>query len=258
MITDIKWIKIITSIFDDEKIKVIESLPESDSIIVIWFKLLCLAGKVNNAGLIYISSDMPYNEESLSRVMGRKIETVRLALKTFLQFKMIDIQSDIIIILNWEKHQSTDKLLRIQEQNKERSQKYRDNQKKLLLPINKDIEKELDIESNVIVTLRQIIDYLNIKANKRFTYKNDSYNKHIFARLKDGFTYQDFQKVIDIKIKDEYFMQNPKYLNPDTLFRPSNFEKYLNEYPTKIAIKPTINTYKEPENVKPLPGWGLE
>ena len=47
---DVKWIKIATDIFDDEKILLIESLPEADSIIVIWFKLLCLAGKQNNSG----------------------------------------------------------------------------------------------------------------------------------------------------------------------------------------------------------------
>ena len=42
---EVKWIKIVTDVFDDEKILLIESLPEADSIIVIWFKLLCLAGK---------------------------------------------------------------------------------------------------------------------------------------------------------------------------------------------------------------------
>ena len=48
---EVKWIKITTDIFDDEKILLIESLPDSDSIIVIWFKLLCLAGKMNNSGV---------------------------------------------------------------------------------------------------------------------------------------------------------------------------------------------------------------
>ena len=42
---EVKWIKIVTDIFDDEKILLIETLPEADSIIVIWLKLLCLAGK---------------------------------------------------------------------------------------------------------------------------------------------------------------------------------------------------------------------
>ena len=33
----VKWIKICTDIFDDEKIVLIESMPEADGIIVIWF-----------------------------------------------------------------------------------------------------------------------------------------------------------------------------------------------------------------------------
>ena len=42
---DVKWIKITTDIFDDEKILLIESLPDAYAIITVWFKLLCLAGK---------------------------------------------------------------------------------------------------------------------------------------------------------------------------------------------------------------------
>ena len=37
--------------FDDEKILLIESMPEADAI-VIWFKLLTLAGKINNGGVL--------------------------------------------------------------------------------------------------------------------------------------------------------------------------------------------------------------
>ena len=50
---DVKWIKITTDIFDDEKILLIETLPDADAIIVIWFKLLCLAGKQNNTVIRY-------------------------------------------------------------------------------------------------------------------------------------------------------------------------------------------------------------
>ena len=53
---EVKWIKITTDIFDDEKILLIESLPDADSIIVIWFKLLCLAGKMNNSG-VFVMND---------------------------------------------------------------------------------------------------------------------------------------------------------------------------------------------------------
>ena len=61
--SDIKWIKIVTDIFDDEKILLIESLPEADSIIVIWFKLLCLAGKQNNSGVFIMNNGIAYTDK---------------------------------------------------------------------------------------------------------------------------------------------------------------------------------------------------
>lgn len=70
----------------------------------------------------------------------------------------------------------------------------------------------------------KILSYLNEKTGKR--YRN---GKHIEARLKDGASVEDCLRVIEAKLQDDYFTANPKYLNPETLFRPSNFDKYLNE-----------------------------
>ena len=128
---ELKWIKITTDIFDDEKIKLIEQMPEGDTIIVIWFKLLALAGKKNDSGLIYITKDIPYTEETLPVILGRKKQIVTLSLQTFEKLKMIEIVNDIITILNWEKHQNTDKIDKIKEQNRLRQQKYREKQKKI-------------------------------------------------------------------------------------------------------------------------------
>ena len=93
---DIKWIKITTDIFDDEKILLIESLPEADSIIVIWFKLLCLAGKMNNSGVFLLSDKIAYTDKMLATIFRRKESTVQLALKTFEQFGMIEILDGVI------------------------------------------------------------------------------------------------------------------------------------------------------------------
>ncbi|WP_199709559.1 phage replisome organizer N-terminal domain-containing protein [Blautia sp. OF09-25XD] len=95
---DIKWIKITTDIFDDEKILLIESLPEADSIIVIWFKLLCLAGKMNNSGVFLLSDKIAYTDKMLATIFRRKESTVQLALKTFEQFGMIEILDGVITI----------------------------------------------------------------------------------------------------------------------------------------------------------------
>lgn len=50
----------------------------------------------------------------------------------------------------------------------------------------------------------------------------------IRARLGDGYTPDQLLDVIKAKKRDPHFIQNPHYLNPVTLFRPTNFEKYVN------------------------------
>ena len=107
-VAEVKWIKITTNIFDDEKILLIESLPEADSIIVIWFKLLCLAGKQNNSGVFIMNNSIPYTDKMLATIFRRKVSTVQLALQTFQQFGMIEIVDGVITIPNWNKHQSLD------------------------------------------------------------------------------------------------------------------------------------------------------
>ena len=105
---EVKWIKIVTDLFNDEKIMMIESLPSADSIIVIWFKLLCLAGKTNNNGVFLMNDKVAYTEEMLATIFRRDLNTVRLALNTFEEFGMIEIYEGVITIPNWNKHQTLD------------------------------------------------------------------------------------------------------------------------------------------------------
>lgn len=128
---DVKWIKIVTDIFDDEKVLLIESMPEADAIIVIWFKLLCMAGKQNNSGVFLLNGRIAYTEEMFATIFRRPVSTVRLALKTFEQFGMIEIVNDTVTIPNWEKHQQMDALEASREATKSRVAKYREKQKQL-------------------------------------------------------------------------------------------------------------------------------
>ncbi len=107
---DVKWIKIVTDIFDDEKILLIETLPEADSIIVIWFKLLCLAGKQNNSGVFLMNGAIPYTDKMFATIFRRKDSTVQLALKTFEEFGMIEIVNNAVTIPNWGKHQNIEQI----------------------------------------------------------------------------------------------------------------------------------------------------
>lgn len=116
---DVKWIKITTDIFDDEKILLIESLPDAYAIITVWFKLLCLAGKQNNSG-VFMMGRIPYTDKMLATIFRMKETTVTMALNTFQEFGMVEIIDGVITIPNWNKHQTLDAY----EKKKERDRLY--------------------------------------------------------------------------------------------------------------------------------------
>lgn len=147
---DVKWIKIVTDIFDDEKVLLIESLPDADGIIVIWFKLLTLAGKQNNNGVFLMSNRIPYTEEMLATIFRRNVNTVRLALKTFEQFGMVEIVDNVITIPNWNKHQSLDAYEKKKERDRLYQQGRRAAQKALIA--GKSSDTSPDASPDVVVS----------------------------------------------------------------------------------------------------------
>ena len=153
---EVKWIKIVTDIFNDEKIMLIDSLPEGDTILVIWFKLLCLAGKQNNGGVIMMNDRIAYTDEMLSTVFRRNINTVRLALKTFEEFGMIEIVNGAVCISNWSKHQNLESMERVRELTRKRVAKYKEKQKKLTSIEESNVTG--NVTANVTLTLGNDID----------------------------------------------------------------------------------------------------
>jgi len=160
---DVKWIKLTVSMFDDEKIKIIESMPDKDAILIIWIKLLVLAGKTNASGYLYLSQNIPYTDEMISTLFNRPLSTVRMALEIFRKFNMIDIDNGIIGITNWEKHQNIQGLDKIREQTRERVAKYR--------------EKQKQIECNVTVTQGNATEEERRKKNKKEDKEKDIADK---------------------------------------------------------------------------------
>ena len=127
--SDVKWIKIVTDIFDDEKIRVIESMPEGDAMIVIWFKILCVAGKSNHNGMLMLTDELAYTEDMLSSVFNRDPRMIHLALTTFQRMGMIEIIENILFLPNWEKHQNAEQLEKIRTQSADRQRRFRDKKK---------------------------------------------------------------------------------------------------------------------------------
>jgi uncharacterized phage protein (TIGR02220 family) len=100
--------------------------------------------------------------------------------------------------------------------------------------------------------VQEIISYLNAKTGSKYRPTTADYIKSINARLKDGYTVDDFKKVIDFKtakwLGDEKMSE---YLRPSTLFTPKNFDQYLNA-PSSAAAANTDAALKD------LPGLDEE
>lgn len=258
---DVKWIKIVTDIFDNRKIRQIESMPEGDSILVIWFKLICLAGNINDNGMIYFTQDIPYTEEMLATQFNRPIMTVRLALKTFEKFGMIEIVNDFLCLPSWEKYQSTERLDKIREQARIRKQRQRERER--YLPensenvthvtqnvtqchatdkdIDRDKDRERDKESNREAGASPTpapVPYSKIKelynsictAYPKCTAMSDARKKAIAARIHSGYTVEDFQRVFE-KAQASSFLKGGNNRNWrasfDWLLKDSNMAKVL-------------------------------
>ena len=167
---NVKWIKITVDMFDDEKIKIIQSMPDGDTLLIVWIKLITLAGKTNDGGYVYISENMPYTDEMLSVIMNKPLATIRLALETFSRLGMIENDVKGIYLLNFEKHQSLDKLEKIKEQNRLRVAKFREKQKQLGCNVTGNVtvmeSNAIDIDKEEDIDIDKEIN-INKENNKR-------------------------------------------------------------------------------------------
>lgn len=279
--------------FNDEKIKLIQSMPEGDAILVIWIKLLCMAGKVNDYGSIYVAQDFYYTDEMLAVLFEKNLTLVRLALNTFEKFGMISRDKDgKIEIENWAKHQNIDGMERIKDGNAERQRVYYYRKKLQELGVDTSVKgfpdtadslKELYQKHNENLTLgltsgltlpngpeedknknknknnniysleekkypyEEIISYLNQSTDKNYKHNTRKSQELIRARMNEGFTLDDFKKVIDNKTatwKNDSSMN--KFLRPETLFG-TKFESYLNEKQVQTKGNTNISQHSDEE-----------
>jgi uncharacterized phage protein (TIGR02220 family) len=99
----------------------------------------------------------------------------------------------------------------------------------------------------------EIIDYLNKKANTQYKPRSATTIQLISGRISEGFTKEDFLKVIDKKVEHWKNTEQEQYLRPITLFSKSKFESYLNQpkngtKKSNSSIDQVRNAVKEAKN----------
>lgn len=265
---DVKWIKITTDIFDDEKILLIESLPDSYAIITVWFKLLCLAGKQNNSG-VFMMGRIAYTDKMLATIFRMKETTVTMALQTFEQFQMVEIVDGVITIPNWGKHQNLDQLESKKEYMRNYMKEYREKQRALTAPgkpscktnsksnvseadkeEDKELEKEKEKDIKISSDLQSVVDLYHAIciSYPRIRSLSEPRKKAIKARLK-SYSLDDFRTLFQ-NAEESSFLKGVDggwKASFDWLIKESNMLKVLEG---NYTDKPKRYGYKEK-----VPGW---
>lgn len=103
----------------------------------------------------------------------------------------------------------------------------------VIVNVNDNDNVDVNVNKITLAEIKGIIEYLNIKSNSHYKYSTDKTQTLIKARIKDGFTLDDFKIVIDKKCEEWLGTDFEKFLRPETLFS-NKFDGYLNQ---KITAK---------------------
>ena len=221
--SEVKWIKISVDIFNDEKLQAIGTLPDGNMVQLAWFKLLCLAGKCNEGGLLMVTRELPYTDEMLAKRFDMEIGQVQRALDIFQRAGMIDVVENIYFVSNWSKYQNTQSLEEYKKQNRERQQRFREKKKQELLE-GKDSNVTVTQQSNVIVTESASISI----SNNTYSFSNNN-NLDNYRYLIDNNVYKD----------SKYIKGNPGLddaISDWMTYKDSSTPKSKNKYATEMSM----------------------
>lgn len=108
-------------------------------------------------------------------------------------------------------------------------------------------DSEADTDKSKLKEIKEIIQYLNDRCGTRYRYQTKGTQEHINARLKEGYTVDDFKMVIDKKFEEWHGTDMEKFLRPETLFA-GKFESYLNQKSTRNHKTNETNVFDEWRN----------
>lgn len=120
-----RWIKLYTDMFDNWKIQLILAMPGGLEMVYLWTRLLCQAGKLNNGGVFEMEDGIVITEDIMAAIFRLPPDTVKHALEVFENLGMIKRDKGVIMIPDWEEHQSLNQMLDRREYNREYMRKRR-------------------------------------------------------------------------------------------------------------------------------------
>ena len=254
----IPWFKFYTGFFKRQSMVLISGLKNSETIMLVLIKLICMATEINDRGYVYITPERPYKLRELASYMGKTVKVMENILQVLKDYGEIEIENDgMIFVTSWSEEQNVDRLQMMKEKQRETQKKYRMRKKQAddKALYNGDITRDITVIKSYAVEEEEyekeyekkeeyeyedisknfndddyvsVISYFNNKFNKNYNYK-DKYLKNLIAKkLSEGYKVEDFIKVIDNKESSWKNTDYEKFLRPETLFG-DKFNLYLNE-----------------------------
>lgn len=146
------WLKLKRDFFKRHDIRIIEEMPNGKDYILFYLKLLLES--IDHEGALRFSDTIPYNEQMLSVVTNTNIDTVRSAMKLFVELNMMSVFDDQTIYMN-----EVDKLIGSETEwaKKKRLQRAKEDNVPLLSPkcpteLELESKKEKDKEIDLFTT----------------------------------------------------------------------------------------------------------
>lgn len=165
------WYKVYKGFWDNPKIKYIESLPEGDTILVIFHKMLDHLCKCESLDGEITLGGVSVDEQMLHVIFARPIMHVRIALEQLQLMKIIEKRGESFFVSNWPRYQTTEKMIEKREQNRIRQQRFYENQK--LLKNSNALETRYSRNNNA--TELEVELEVELELEKECVYKHDAH-----------------------------------------------------------------------------------
>ena len=163
--------------YEDTKFKIIDTKPERDMIQYVWTRFLTLAAKVNLAGDLFMSRNIPYTIETLAIELNRSEEQIKTAIDVFLELEMIElIEGEIYRVKNFAKHQNIKVVEKVKTENKEEVD-----------------EKKIEAATKVVITNEFCDEEEN--SDKEDEYKDNESENNLVENEFDDIINQDKRKL---------------------------------------------------------------
>ena len=187
-----------------------------------------------------LSAETGLSERQIRTSLNKLIKTNELTSKATNKYRTITV-------LKYNEYQTVDK-----QKVKPPTIKRQASDKPPTTDNNDNNEETFNNDNNLkdIVPYQTIIDFLNLKTNKNFR-NVETHKKLIKARFNNGYTLEDFKKVITNKCNDWLNTDSDMYLQPSTLFG-NKFDGYLNQKSTKSKE----DTYNDKDSLDEALGLG--